>query len=118
MANTGGKTADYNLEMKVDGKVKSTTQLTIAPGASQVVNFTLTGDSVGKHQVEIAGLVGEFEVIKSAIPSLINWWLIGIITAMVLAIWAILGWRWLKDRKKTAPVTAASAEKSNDKSTQ
>lgn len=116
VANTGGKTADYNLEMKVDGKVNSTTQLTIAPGASQVVNFTLTGDSVGKHQVEIAGLVGEFEVIKSATTSLINWWLIGIITAMVLAIWAILGWRWFKDRKTTAPVTAASTEKPTDKS--
>lgn len=117
VTNTGGKSADYNLEMKVDGKVKSTTQLTIAPGASQVVNFTLTGDTVGKHQVEIAGLVGEFEVIKPAALSLINWWLIGIITAMVLAIWAILGWRWLKDRKKTAPVTAASTEKSTEKST-
>jgi len=116
LANTGGRSGDYNLELKVDGNVKSTTQVTIAAGASQTVNFTLTGDTAGKHQIEIAGLVGEFEVIQSATPSIINWWLIGGITLLVLAIWAILGWRWLKDRKKAAPAAAKSSDTPADKS--
>jgi hypothetical protein len=112
VANTGGKSGDYNLELKVDGKLNSTTQVTVAPGASQMVNLTLTGDTAGKHQIEVAGLSGEFEVIKSAVPSVINWWFIGSITGiiLVLAIWAIIVWRWLKDRKKAAPATVASAD--------
>jgi len=118
LANTGGKSGDYKLELKVDGKVKSTTWITVAPGTSQIVNFILTGDTAGKHQVEVAGLVGEFEVIQAATPPVFNWWLTGGITLMVLAVWAILGWRWLKDhkwrwlkfRKKAASATAASAD--------
>jgi hypothetical protein len=112
VTNTGGKSGDYNLELKVNGTVKSTTQVTVAPGASQIVNLTLTGDAAGKHQIEVAGLSGEFEVIKSAVPSAINWWFIGSITGiiLVLAIWAIIGWRWLKDRKKAASAAVASTD--------
>lgn len=104
VANIGGKNGDYNLELKVDGAVKSTTLVTVAAGKSQTVNFTTTGDTAGKHQVEIAGLVSEFEVIKAAVPFNINWWLIGSIIGIiiVLAIWSILGWRWFRERKKTA----------------
>jgi hypothetical protein len=104
VANTGGKNGDYGLELTVDGKVKSTTRVTVAAGSSQIVKFTIKGDTVGKHQVELAGLTGEFEVIKAAVPVKINWWLIGSIIGivMVLAIWSILGWRWYKERKKAA----------------
>jgi hypothetical protein len=101
VANTGGKNGDYNLELKVDDVVKSTTRVTVAAGKSQTVNFTINGDSVGKHRIEIAGLVGEFEV-KAVTPSKINWWLIGSIIGIiiVLAIWSIVGWRWYQERKK------------------
>lgn len=115
VANTGTKNGDYSLVLTVDGAVKSTTQVTVAAGTSQTVNFTLTGDTAGKHQVKVNGLVGEFEVIKPAVPPVINWWLIGGITLLVLAIWAILGWRWFKDRKKVAP---APAKTPTDKSTE
>jgi hypothetical protein len=105
VTNIGGKSGDYNLELKVDGTVKSTTQVTVAAGTSQIANFTITSDTAGKHQIEVAGLSGEFEVIESAETSQINWWFIGSITGiiLVLAIWAIIGWRWLKYRKKAAP---------------
>ena len=91
VANTGGKSGDYNLELKVDGTMKSTTRVTVAPGASQTVNFTLTDDTAGKHQVEVAGLSGEFEVIKTKAiePSRTNWWLIGGITGIILLIIAM-----------------------------
>jgi type VI protein secretion system component VasK len=71
-------------------------QVTVAAGASQTVNFTTTGDAVGKHRVEIAGLVREFEVTKAAKQSQINWWIIGgIIAAIILApaIWMLMRWR-------------------------
>jgi hypothetical protein len=89
VANTGRKSGDCNLELKVDGTIKSTTQVTVAPGASQIVNLTLTGDTAGKHQIEVAGLSGEFEVIKSAKTSQVNWWLIGSITGIILVIIAV-----------------------------
>jgi hypothetical protein len=115
VANTGGKNGDYSLELKIDGAVKSTTRVTVAAGTSQTANFTITSETAGKHQVEVAGLVGEFEVIKAAVPSVINWWLMSGITVLVLAIWSIIGWRWFKDRKKTAPASAAIP---TDKSTE
>jgi LPXTG-motif cell wall-anchored protein len=71
----------------------SSKQVTLAAGESQTVNFTITGDAVGKHRVEIAGLVREFEVTKAAKQSQINWWLIGgIIAAIILAlaIWILV----------------------------
>jgi hypothetical protein len=104
VANTGGKSANYTTELQIDGVTKSSKQITIAADDSQLVNFTVTGDTVGKHKVEIAGLFGEFEVIAAAKQHTINWWLLGSILGIiaVLAIWSIVGWRWYKDRKKVA----------------
>jgi len=86
VANTGGTSGSYSLELKVNGISKSTKQVTVAAGTSQTVNFTTTGDAVGKHQVEVAGLAGEFEIVKTAKQSQINWWLIGGITGIILLI--------------------------------
>jgi hypothetical protein len=90
VSNTGGKSGDYSLELKVNGTAKSTQRVTIAAGASQTVNFVITGDTAGKHQVEIAGLSGEFEVIKTVEPFKINWWPIGGIAAAILLIIVVL----------------------------
>jgi len=112
VANTGGENGDYSLQLTIDGAVKSSKQVTLAAGKSQTINFTATGDAVGKHRVEIGSLISEFEVIKGAQPFKINWWLIGSVTGIiiVLAIWSILGWRWYKERKKVIPAMAASAD--------
>lgn len=118
VANTGGKSSDYTLELKVDGAIKSSKHITLGAGKSQIVNFTTTGDTIGKHRVEIANLISEFEVLKAAGPLKINWWLIGSIIGIVivLVIWSILGWRWFKERKKVVPATAASADVPTHKS--
>ena len=117
VTNTGEKSGDCNLELKVDGKVNSTTQVTIGPGTTQTVLFTVTEDTAGKHQVEVAGLNGEFEVIKSAGPSQINWWFIGGITGAIIMIatWSIVGRRWFRGRKKAAVAPAdAPTDTSNE----
>jgi hypothetical protein len=89
VANTSETTGSYNLELKVNGISKLTKQVTVAPGTSQTVNFTVTGDAVGKHQVEVAGLKDEFVVAGQ--PSVINWWLIGGITGTILLVIIIIG---------------------------
>ena len=88
VANTGSVSGSYSLKLKVDGTMNSTKQVTVAPGTSQPVNLTLTEDTAGKHQVEVAGLSGEFEIIEAnAIePSGTNWWLIIGVTAIILLI--------------------------------
>ena len=84
VANNSDTSGSYSLQLKVDGIVKSSKQVTIAAGTSQTVNFTVSGDAVGKHQVEVAGLKDEFVVAGQ--PSVINWWLIGGITGAILLI--------------------------------
>jgi hypothetical protein len=93
VANTGSTAGNYSVELKVNGITKSTKEVTVAAGTSSIVSFTTTEDAVGRYQVEIAGLKGEFVV---AGPPSINWWLIGgIITAIILAlaIWMLMRWR-------------------------
>jgi LPXTG-motif cell wall-anchored protein len=93
VANTGGTSGDYTVELKVNGVVESTKQITLGAGASQIVSFTIAEDAIGKYQIEIAGLTGEFVVTG---PTGLNWWLIGGIIAAVilaLAIWMLVRWR-------------------------
>jgi len=94
VTNTGGTSGSYSLELTVNGISKSTKQVTVAAGTSQTVNFTITGDAAGKNQVEVAGLVGEFEIIKTAKQSQINWWLIGGMTGIILVLAiGLIAWR-------------------------
>ena len=39
-----------------------------------------------RYRIEAAGLAGEFEIIKTARQSQINWWLIGGMTS-ILGVW-------------------------------
>jgi hypothetical protein len=115
VANTGEKSSDYTLELKIDGVAKSSQQITVAAGNSQLVNFTTMGDTAGRHRVEIAGLLGEFEVTAAAEPHTINWWLIGSILGIiaVLAIWSIVGWKWYKERQKAKIASGEHTVKSD-----
>jgi parallel beta-helix repeat protein len=83
--NTGGKSGDYSLQFKVDNVLKSSKQVTIAAGASQTVNFTTDGYAAGKHQVEVAGLSGEFEIIKISQPASTSmWFIVGALVLLLL----------------------------------
>ncbi len=111
--NTGEISSDYAVDLKIDDAIKSSTQITVAPGASQAVEFTITADVLGRHKVEISDLVGEFEVVAAAGPSSINWWLIGSILGIVVVvtIWSIVAWRWYQDHKKPTVVSDKKAHR-------
>jgi hypothetical protein len=89
VTNTGEKSGNYSLQLKVDGTVKASKQVTVAAGESQVVKFTTTGYAAGKHQIEVAGLSGEFETIKVSQTTHTNWWFIGSVAAIILLIIAL-----------------------------
>jgi hypothetical protein len=84
ITNTGQQSGDYNLQVKVDGKTMPDKQVTVAGGASQTVNLTTSGYAVGKHQVEIADLKSEFQVIGTSPSTDTHWWFFGSIAALML----------------------------------
>ena len=91
VTNTSGTSIDYIIQLRVDGIVKSSKLVSLADGASQIVNFTVTSDTIGKHLVQVAGLKGEFMVVG---PPKINVGLIaGIIGVILLIITGLLIWR-------------------------
>jgi len=111
IANAGGQSADYSLELMIDGIAVSSRQVTVTAGGNQLVDFNIASEIPGKHRIDLGGLVGEFEVLESASYA-VNWWMIGSIIGIVIVfgIWSIIGWRWYKDRKKAVPAAATSAD--------
>lgn len=98
VANTGGRSGEYFLVLKVDGKLCDTKVLTLAPGAVEQVSFILRGYAPGLHRIEIAGLVGQFEVVEEAVKVTEWWWLIAVIlcVAVVPAIYLMARRRAVK----------------------
>ncbi len=87
--NTGGTAGTGPIVLKVDGALVETREVVLAPGASQKVGFTYSGQPAGVRKVNVNGLDGAFTVRPLARPrtsSPINWWLVGgIIAVIVLA---------------------------------
>ncbi len=81
--NTGGSSGDYNLMLMVDGEVRHTRVLTLAPGASERAELVLAGYGPGVHKVEVGGLVAEFEVLEKMRVE--RWWW-AIITALLAVV--------------------------------
>jgi len=97
VTNSGGTTGDHNLELTVDGTARATKQVTLAPLASQTVTFAVTGDGVGKHYVEVAGLAGEFEIKGQQTPG-VNLWLVGGVLGILLAVLSLVWLIWTRRR--------------------
>ena len=97
ITNSGGTTGDYNLELTVDGTARATKQVTVSPGASRPVTFAVTGDGIGRHRVEMAGLAGEFEIKEQQNPG-VNMWLVGSILGVVLVILSLAWLAWTRRR--------------------
>jgi len=72
VTNIGGAAGTCTLELKVDGEVRSVKSVTLEPGESQVVSFSIIEDMEGEHIVEIADLSGDFSIVIAFRP----WWLL------------------------------------------
>ena len=93
VANTGEHEAACPIVLELNGDATDNHNVFLAAGQSQQVVFTLSGNPMGRHFVEVAGLTGEFT------HSLwINWALIiGLAAGLVILILlAIFGIRWMR----------------------
>jgi hypothetical protein len=80
VTNTGGQSDTYKVNLKIDGAVVATKELTVAAGKSESVSFTTSKDAAGIYSVDVNGLTGSFTVKPLAPPpppSKPNWPLIG-----------------------------------------
>ena len=92
VANTGGTEGSYSVALKINGVKEAEKSVTIAPGSSQSVSFSVTKEEAGSYSVNVNGLSGSFTVIAlasqpAAPPEAkppISWTLIGIIAAVVV----------------------------------
>ena len=75
--------------------------VTIAPGESQDVSFSVTREEAGSYTVAVDGLSGSFNVVALVKPSGINWAMIGgIIGGVIGMILVGLGvFFWMRRRE-------------------
>lgn len=60
--NIGGSEGIYTVILTVDGVTVETKEVTITPGSSKMVNFSLVEDTVGTYEVGIGGLSSSLTV--------------------------------------------------------
>jgi len=67
----------------LNGQIIDTQEITLSPGQSQMVVFSIPDNEPGRYVVQIGDLGGEFQTWVW-----INWWLIGGLTAaFILLVW-------------------------------
>ena len=98
ITNDGGQTGTYTARLTLNGEVVDTATVTLDPGQSQTVIFTLSDMEYGDYEVEVAGLSGGFTTTRT-----INWWLIIALAAGVsLITWAVI---WRRRKRRAAQQT-------------
>ncbi|MBA7601484.1 hypothetical protein ES703_08559 [subsurface metagenome] len=90
VANDGEQAGTYIVELKINGQTIDSQVVTLGAGQSEQVSFTLSGMEAGQYEVAVSGLSGEFTVLRT-----INWWLIGIIIAVLIILSGWLVWHFL-----------------------
>jgi hypothetical protein len=99
VTNNGGQTGSYTAVLIISGTERERKEITLEPGQTRTVSFTVTGNDYGSYTVLIGNLTGNF------LSELwINWWLIaGSFVFIGLIIWLI---RYLYKRRKQGQVPA------------
>jgi len=94
VGNDGGQEGSYVANLKINGQTWDTKEITLSPGQSQAVDFSVLDNEPGHYVVEIGGLSGEFQT-----SVWVNWWLIaGLTAAFILLVW--VAWYYGYYRKR------------------
>jgi len=97
VANTGGMEGSYSVVLKINGAKEAERSVTVAPGKSQDVSFSVTREEAASYTVAVDGLSGKFTVVAPPAPPAppppappvkppINWPVIGGIIAAVVVV--------------------------------
>ena len=96
VANTGGESGSYTVVLKIDGVKEAEKSVTIAPGESQDVSFSVTREEAGSYTVAVSGLTGSFtvkeKVVPPVVPKPIAWWVWLIVGLGVVVIGGLLAY--------------------------
>jgi len=65
VANSGGKTGSYNAVLYINSAVENSQSVSVAPGMTKNVIFTVSKSDAGVYDVLIAGQSGQFEVVHT-----------------------------------------------------
>jgi len=68
ITNTGGQSGSYTILLKINGVKEAEDSVTLAPGRSQDVAFTVTKEDAGSYSVVVDGLSGSFTVVALPPP--------------------------------------------------
>jgi uncharacterized repeat protein (TIGR01451 family) len=94
VTNSGGQRGSYAATLIINGITRETKEISLDPGQTQAITFTVTDNEPGSYMVQIEALNGDF------ISELwINWWLItGFTALLILLCW--LAWYLLRGRRQ------------------
>jgi len=93
IANEGETEGSYELYLKIDGIVRIVKEITLAAKSSETVSFEVSNLALGKHQVKIAGLAGQFRTVSTAalpVKLPIDWFIFDSIIVTVVVIGLLL----------------------------
>ena len=85
VSNHGGQRGTYTAILMMNGVAVGKKELTLGPGESHELEFTVSGNEPGRYVVQIDDMSGEF-----VSDSWINWWLIlGLVAALIGVGWLV-----------------------------
>ena len=96
VANTGDTEGSYSVVLKINGAKEAEKSITLAPGKSQSISFSVIKAEAGSYSVTVEGLSGSFTVAAPVPPAEappekpINWPLLGGIIAGVVVVGLII----------------------------
>jgi len=91
VTNTGETAGTYQVVLKINGEEEDTQAVTVAPGETETVTFSVSRDEAGTYNVGVGDESKSFTVVEEVVE--VNWALVGGITggAVLLGLLAYLG---------------------------
>lgn len=68
VTNTGDTEGSYTAELKINGVIEATQEITLTGGESQLLSFSVSRDTLGTYMVTWDELAGEFVVAELVLP--------------------------------------------------
>ena len=106
LSNTGEATGSYTLDLKINGAIEDTKEVTLTGDSSETVTFTTTRNEAGTYTVDIDGVTTNF-IVKQ---TMVNWFILGPVIAGVAV---LLTFVVLRQKGKKVPILSRSTNSSS-----